>query len=71
MNEQEALHISATRHAHSEIADFRAEVIFGQKITKEQIDSLTRMMWLAHYNSFIEGNLSNIEPVRGLHDEFN
>jgi hypothetical protein len=71
MNEQEALHISATRHAHAEIADFRAEKIFGKKITKEQRDSLTNIIWLAHYSSFIEGNLSNIEPVRGLQDDFN
>jgi hypothetical protein len=71
MNEKEALHLSAARHAHSEIANFYPEDLLGKKIKQHQIEKLTQILWLAHYESFIEGNLSNIEPVHDLQDEFN
>jgi len=71
MNEQEALHCCAARHAHSEIANFYPEDIFGKKITNSQREMITQVLWLAHYESFIEGNLSNIEPIPDLGNEFN
>lgn len=71
MNEQEALHNSAARHAHNEIADFSPEEILGKKASQKTQELLTRALWMAHYTSFIEGNLANIEPIRGIEDEFN